>query len=383
MKHSNIIENISETRKYNNVNENPRYLTEQILTYMGNKRALLPFIADIVLLVKKELNKQKITAVDLFSGSGIVSRFLKAHCDCLYMNDLEDYCYTINKCYMANKKEIDFTALNDCYTKVVSILDNEPLRSGFISEMYAPKNDKNIQEGERVFYTTRNANYIDTARQLIGELEEPYRTFLLAPLLYEASVHTNTCGKFKGFYKNSKTGIGQFGGDGRNALKRIMADIKLPFPVFSNYNCNTIIYKCDSNVLAKELPLVDFVYIDPPYNQHPYSSNYFMLNLIDNYIKPTKYSNVCGIPVEWNKSAYNKKQTAYESMIDLCKSLNAKYMLVSFNNEGYITKEEMVNLLSSIGKLIVYEKNYNTFRASRNFNNRSIYVKEYLYLVRK
>ena len=173
--------------------------------------------------------------------------------------------------------------------------------------MYAPVDDQNIRKGERVFYTTRNAHYIDTARQLIETVSEPYKTLLLAPLLYEASVHNNTSGVFKGFYKNSKTGIGQYGGDGRNALKRIMSDIDLKLPVFSNYSCETIIMQKDANQLARELPMVDLVYMDPPYNQHPYGSNYFMLNLINNYKKPEKVSQVSGIPLEWNKSQYNKK----------------------------------------------------------------------------
>ena len=32
--------------------------------------------------------------------------------------------------------------------------------------------------------------------------------------------------------------------------------------------------------VLNELKNLDVIYADPPYNQHPYSSNYFMLNLI-------------------------------------------------------------------------------------------------------
>ena len=139
----------------------------------------------------------------------------------------------------------------------------------------------------------------------------------------------------------------------------------------------------DANQLAKELPFVDLVYMDPPYNQHPYGSNYFMLNLINNYQRPEEVSQVSGIPVGWNKSQYNKKQTARDSMFDLCANLKARYLLISFSSDGFISKEEMVEMLSSIGEVEVFDKEYNTFRGCRNLNGRDIYVKEHLYLVRK
>lgn len=363
--------------------ENESYLTDQIITYLGNKRSLLSFIENAVSVVKERLEKEKLDVADIFSGSGIVSRFLKQHSAILYSNDLEDYCNTINRCYLANKADIDLDQLKAYYSEIKNILDTQPLRKGFISEMYAPQDDQNIKKGERVFYTTRNAQYIDTARQLIDKIPEPYKTYLLAPLLYEASVHNNTSGVFKGFYKNSKTGIGQFGGDGRNALQRILSDIELKMPIFSNFACETVISQKDANVLADELPPVDLVYMDPPYNQHPYGSNYFMLNIINNYKKPNEISEVSGIPVGWNKSQYNKKQTAKDSMFDLCKKLKAKYLLISFSSDGFISKEEMVDMLSSLGEVEVFDKEYNTFRGCRNLNNRDIHVKEYLYLVKK
>lgn len=363
--------------------ENEAYLTEQIITYLGNKRSLLSFIGTAVNVVKENLGKEKLDMVDIFSGSGIVSRFFKQHSRILYANDLEDYCRTISQCYLSNAAEIDLERLAEAYRTVKTALDTEPLRPGFISELYAPADDQNIQKGERVFYTTRNARYIDTARQRIETVPEPYKTFLLAPLLYEASVHNNTSGVFKGFYKNSKTGIGQFGGNGRNALQRILCDIELKFPVFSRFSCETVILQKDANQLARELPPVDMVYIDPPYNQHPYGSNYFMLNLINSYQRPEEVSRVSGIPVGWNKSAYNKKQTAKDSMYDLCTHLKARYLLISFSSDGFIGKEEMVDMLSSMGEVEVLDRDYNTFRGCRNLSGRDIHVKEYLYLVKK
>ncbi len=365
------------------VEENQKYLTEQIITYLGNKRSLLSFIGMAVDDIRRELGREKLDIADLFSGSGVVSRYFKGHARTLYVNDLEQYCQRINRCYLTNADSVDHCLLDRYFQRVRTVLEQEPLRAGFITRMYSPEDDASIKAGERVFYTTRNAMYIDTARQLLEEIPEPYQTFLLAPLLYEASVHNNTSGVFKGFYKNSKTGIGQYGGDGRNALTRILGDIQLKKPVFSRFSCDVHLFQQDANLLAEQLPEVDLAYLDPPYNQHPYGSNYFMLNLIDSYRCPHEVSTVSGIPKAWNKSAYNKKQTAGEAMFDLCSRLKANYLLISFNSEGFISKEEMVSMLEQLGEVKVFDKEHNTFRGSRNLSNREIHVTEYLYLVRK
>ncbi len=94
-------------------------------------------------------------------------------------------------------------------------------------------------------------------------------TFFLAPLLSEASVHANTSGVFKGFYKDSSRNVGKFGGNNGDALIRILGDINLPFPLFSNYECGVEIHRGDSNIIADCIDEVDIAYLDPPYNQHP------------------------------------------------------------------------------------------------------------------
>ena len=364
--------------------ERNEYLTEQIITYLGNKRSLLNFIDAVIKYVISELNKNKIDTFDVFAGSGIVSRLLKQYSNNLYVNDLEDYCYTINNCYLSNEDEIDFEELNKWYNITKYRLRSEPLISnGFISRLYAPKDDKNIQPGERVFFTTRNANYIDTARQYLNEVPEPYKTLLLGPLLYEASTKNNTSGVFKGFYKNSKTNLGQFGGNGKNALQRILADIELKLPILSQNHCKTHIFQGDSNIICKKIPHVDLAYLDPPYNQHPYGSNYFMLNLINNYNEPKNISKVSGIPKNWNKSNYNKKLNALNSMKELCIDLNASYILISYNSEGYISYDEMLTMLKKLGEVKIFTKNYNVYRGCRNLNNRYIYVREFLFLLKK
>lgn len=379
--------------------ENSQYLTEQLITYIGNKRALLGFIEQGVTLVQQCLGGKKLTVFDVFSGSGIVSRFFKKYASHIYANDMEQYASIISSCYLANKSELNSKKLksyyaqlnNICAERIKSALDGNGkvvTPPGFISELYAPHNLNHIRKGERCFYTPYNACYLDIMRQSITELvPEELQQYFIAPLLSEASVHANTGGIFKGFYKNSNTGIGKFGGNGENALSRIMGTISLPFPIFSAYNCESTIFCEDANSLASSdhSPAVDLAYIDPPYNQHPYGSNYFMLNLIANYTRPNSktMSRVSGIPHNWNRSLYNKHPRAAQTFLDLVQHLNAKYLLISFNDEGFITQQEMVTLLSTVGRVTVLESPYTAFRASRNLSSRSIHVKEYLYVVEK
>ena len=363
--------------------ENNDFLSTQIITYIGNKRILIGYIQKEIELIKAKLNKKKLVTADLFSGSGIVARMLKQHSSIVIANDLENYSRILNSCYLFNRREFDA----DRYFDLRNVLEKEFFEvktPGIICENYAPKDTNDIKAGERAFYTRENAERIDTYRKLIEKVDEEYRNFFLAPLLTEASIHVNTSGVFKGFYKDKKTGIGCFGGTGKNALTRIMGQIELPVPVFSNYSSKMQLFQQDTVELSAELKKIDIAYLDPPYNQHPYGSNYFMLNLIaDNSIPDVKLSKVSGIPCNWNRSKFNKKAFALDSMDKIIANLDAKYTIVSYNNEGFIEFDEMKNMLKKYGKVKTVEILYNTFRGSRNLKNRDIHVNEFLFVLEK
>ena len=363
--------------------ENEAFLTRQLITYIGNKRSLLPFIGEALGKARRRLGREKIKIFDAFSGSGAAARFFKAYADLLIVNDLEAYSETINRCYLANTEELPLGELREIHQVLLRRFREEPLQKGFITDLYAPQDENNIRAGERVFYTPRNAMFIDTGRQYIEEVDPGLRHFFLGPLLSEASVHANTAGVFKGFYKDRHTGKGRFGGTNRNALSRIEGDIALPFPVWSNFNCPVKIFRDDTNKLISSLEEVDLAYIDPPYNQHPYGSNYFMLNLILSYERPSLLSTVSGIPPDWNRSAYNKRPESLKAFRELVENIRSKFLLVSFNSEGFIPHGEMVSILEKTGKAEVFDTPYNTFRGSRNLRARQTHVREYLYLVEK
>lgn len=361
---------------------NSEYFLSHLITYIGNKRKLLPFINDAIVRVKRQLKKDKITALDGFSGSGVVARLLKHHTTDLISNDFEEYTYTINATYLTNKKDVNIPRLE----KAINYLNRNKLKKTksdyFITKNYAPKNDKSIKAGERVFYTRKNAEIIDNIRYMIEhDIDDDLKSYCLSALLIKASIHNNTSGVFKGFHK--KNGIGHFGGAGENALTRILREITLDIPIFADTENNTTVFCKDINELVKEIKPVDLAYFDPPYNQHPYGSNYFMLNIINGGKPIAIQRGVSGIAENWQRSDYNKVAPAEKAMDELIKNTPAKYILISYNNEGIIPIKKFEKIVSKHGEWELLEQEYNTYRGSRNLRDRSNKVKELLWLIKK
>ena len=139
-----------------------------------------------------------------------------------------------------------------------------------------------------------------------------------------------------------------------------------------------------AEVIKKYDSPTTYIYLDPPYNEHPYGSNYFMLNLIANGQEPVDCSKVSGIPKLWNKSAFNGRNSAFDAMVLLLTNClqKARYVLISYNNEGLITDWSTIfqNLQCNVKK---YEKEYDTYHGSRNLNGRNMKVVEIMYLLSK
>lgn len=367
------------------IKENENYLTKNLLTYLGNKRKLLPEIAQEVEYVQAELNQAKTINVDLFSGSGSVSRMLKQYSSLLYANDFEQYAQVVNQGFLFNQNELDLKQVEQERLRINQKLDQQRYHSGIITANYAPQNDQHIQKGERCFYSHDNALRIDTIRYEIDQLsDQNIKTLFLANLLVQASIHVNTSGVFKGFYKDKKTGLGKFGGTNGNALTRILGKIELPPVCLSNFNCQVHATQCDANTFFQKTGVkADITYLDPPYNEHPYGSNYFMLNIIVNNKLPAKLSKVSGIPSNWQHSNYNKAKAIKQTMSDLLHHINSKYIILSYNNEGLLKKSDLIELLNEVG-IIKHEQEikYNTFRGSRNLTQRNLHTQEYLFTVK-
>lgn len=364
--------------------EDPAYLRQQLLTYLGNKRALLGPIEQAVRSVRRRLGGRRLRVLDPFAGSGVVSRLLKGHARRLVSGDLEAYAAVVARCYLRNRSTVDLGALAQIardWNRRVEL--DEGAAPGLIAERYAPRDEGDIQPEDRVFYTRDNARRIDRFRQWIDQADPALRDLLLGPLLAEASVHANTAGVFKGFYKDRRTGLGRFGGTGRDALPRILGAIRMQPPVLSRFECDVEVFQEDANQRVRREEGLDLAYLDPPYNQHPYGSNYFMLNLIVRYEPPVRPSRVSGIPVDWTRSGYNRRVQSLDLLQDLLEHLDTSHVLLSYNNEGFISLPDLETLLARYGAFERVEIPYTTFRGSRSFAHRPLRVTEHLFLLER
>lgn len=366
------------------------FLTEQIIAYIGNKRKLLNLIYKAIEKTGIEV-KKGIKFLDIFAGSGVVSRFAKMLNFEVFTNDWETYSNVINTAYLTVNKR-DLIALFGSEQNFKNLIDKinnlpEPKEEEqYIAKYYAPKEDdinKANYKTERLFYTHKNALAIDKIRNYIEEYYpsdsesediQKIRNLLIAQLLYEAGTHTNTSGVFKACHK-------EFGGHGKDALARILTPIALHAPVLfdSDYPCH--IYQQDANELVKELKGIDIAYLDPPYNQHQYGSNYHMLNTIAKWDKipvpleinaKGELKEKAGIRHDWinTRSSYCYKAEAENAFKDLINNLDAHYILISYSTDGIISFDKMRDICMSKGKTTIVTNEYTTYRGGKQSNQR-------------
>ena len=359
------------------------FVHQPMITCIGNKRKLVGWIRGVVDMLRVRCGKERLVLVDGFAGSTVVSRALLPLATRLYVNDFEYY-----SAIMAHALVPPSLAARDRIRthlqRMNELAATGPYREGIITRLYAPRNTQAILPGERCFYTHENALIIDTLRGYIADhVEPPLQAYCLAPLLIQASIHTNTAGVFKGFYKG-RDGVGCFGGAGRNALDRIMGAIRVVEPVWGAMDTEVVPSQLEVGAMVRALPpsSVDVIYLDPPYNQHPYGSNYFMLNVIARNEEPRDLSAISGIPAAWNKSAYNTRRGAVDAMRELLQSAltASRYVIVSYNNEGLIQADDWTELLAPYA-VERHEMRYDTYKGSRNLRGRSNKVMERMFVI--
>lgn len=373
------------------------YLKNNLIAYIGNKRRLLPFIENAFLNILEE-DKNIKTALDLFAGSGSVSRLLKTLNLKVYSNDWEYYSYILNYAHICiNEKDVKnmfkHTGGVENTINIINNIETINDKDRYISKYYAPLDDNNPDlKNERLFYTQYNATRIDIIRHNIEELyknkainkKEYY--YLLASIIYEGATHTNTSGVFKAFHSG-------FGGRNKDALKRILSPISLKeLYLYDGIKGEVSMLDANEYVLKNKDKHFDLVYLDPPYNQHQYGSNYHLLNTIALWDKPEinreiyingKKTDKGGIRKDWvkTKSDYCYKKTAKDAFKNLIDNINASHIVLSYSTDGIIDYDDLISILESKGKLKIVTSEYTKYRgAKRSVINKTKNV-EYLFIV--
>lgn len=373
------------------------YVEKNLIAYLGNKRKLLPLLEKGIQEFSLDFT-HKNKFLDLFAGTGVVSRLAKSLGFEVHCNDWEYYSYVINSAFIGLDSSIlqtGFLHLNgiDETLKQLNNIKEIPIEDRYISEYYCPNDDETADpDHERLFYTKANGLKIDGIRAQIarwhhdGVIDEKENNLLLALLLYEASTRSNTSGVFKGYHHG-------FGGTNGDALGRILKEIALTKPLLCPGN--GFVYHEDSLTLSRKLSDIcfDLVYLDPPYNQHQYGSNYHLLNTIAKNDKPAvnkeilvngKKINKSAIRKDWKntKSSFCYKNSAEKDFHELIQNLNAKNFMISYSTDGIIPFDTILDILSQKGELSIFSSEYTKYRGGKQALTSKIKNLEFVILVK-
>ncbi len=314
--------------------------------YLGSKQKLLYFIHETI---KKE-NITFSSFLDLFAGTGVVAASFNDESTRVVLNDILECNRCAHNAYFGSE-EIDVKKLSNII--------------GNFNEAKIKKDNYFSNNFSDTFFSKGNCMKIGWIRdeidsefehQIINKREKDY---LITSLLYAMDKIANTVGHYDAFRRN---------GDLDRKLEL------LPLEVFScQTNKNNSIYSEDSNLLAKHISC-DLVYIDPPYNSRQYCDAYHLLENVASWNKPKVFGVARKMDRSGLKSRYceNAAPRVFEELI---KSLNCKYIIVSYNNMGLkgvgrsqakISDVDIIRSLEQRGKVSIYETDFNQFTTGKS-----------------
>jgi adenine-specific DNA-methyltransferase len=377
------------------------FLKNQLITYMGNKRKLIPHIYDVITHVQQQIHKdtgrETISFADPFSGSGVVTRLALAseHVSHIVANDLAHYAHICNLCYLRTPSVTDRERIHTLIDQANALPDPTEQEQWFATH-WAPANDNHILQGERCYFTRENALRIDAIRNFIDSDAVPnqLKPYLLAPLLVQASIHNNTNGQFAAFYKDAD-GVGAFGGKKAVDFKRITERIVLPYPCFYHDDTTTNnITRKDALQWASDMAendeIIDLLYLDPPYNKHPYSIYYFLLDIIAKWDKtiviPDSYR---GQPKTWVRSPFNSSIDAARALRSMINDTPARFVALSYYDAGILSVKDIDTMLAEYGDVERHAITHNVYKrlhgigTYKRTDKDDVEAKEYLWVLRK
>ncbi|HOE39832.1 MAG TPA: DNA adenine methylase [Bacteroidales bacterium] len=345
------------------------------MRYYGAKTKLLPFIEEVV---KSTGINGTSNFVDLFAGTTSVGQHFKKLGFTVYSNDILEFSYALSKTFIELNEEPDFKKLKSklkLKSNISSLFDylNKLGRrtQGFIYENYSPN-------GGRMYFTEENALKIDTFRTLFEEWKEDNLVneleyyYLITSLLRSVNLVSNVTGTYGAYLKTW---------DNR-ALKPLVLK---KVPIIKSTTKNKA-FKKDANELIKTIK-PDILYLDPPYNSRQYASNYFLLELIAegwfNGKKPEIYGKTGMRKYEHQKSDYCSKNNAFSALEDLIlNGSKAKYILLSYNNEGIISQSCIQKVMEKIGELETMYEKHKRYKSINQTEDDPQVTKEFVYKVK-
>lgn len=314
--------------------------------YLGSKTRLLDFIHLIIEQHCGEIN----SFADIFGGTGNVAWSFNDSKTKIIVNDILKFNYFSYLAFFGNQKvdEKKLIKLINSYNSL-NVLNDNYFSLNFTNTYFNEENCKKIGY-------IRDDIEKQYSQSLLNDRE---RAYLVTSLVYAMDHIANTVGHYDAYRLN---------GDLNKKLFLKPLEIGTCFN-----NKNNEIYSEDANNLVKKIKS-DIVYIDPPYNSRQYCDAYHLLENVAEWKKPEVYGVAKKMKREKEIKSDYCTQSAPKVFDDLIQNIDAKYIIVSFNNMGgkgagrsqsKINDFEIINSLSKKGKVSVFSKEFNQFNAGK------------------
>lgn len=343
-----------------------------MIKYLGSKRTLLPVILDAVASARRADGEAPRTILDLFSGTSRVGHALKRSGYRVLANDHNAYAAALARCYV----QADAEDVREDADKLIREFNLLPGAPGYFTETFCTKS-RYIQpcNGER----------IDAIRAAIAAKSLPpeLESVLLVSLMEAADRVDSTTGLQMAYLKEWSS----------RSLKPLV--LRLPEVLPRAAAGKGEAHALDALDAASRLD-ADVAYIDPPYNQHSYLGNYHVWESLVRWDKPPVYGVACKREdVRERSSPFNSRRRFPDALRTLLQAVRAPTLIISFSNEGFITRAAMEELLTSLfpgpDRIAVIENAYRRYVGARIgiYNPQGEKVgrighltnKEYLYVV--
>ena len=291
-----------------------------MIKYLGSKRLLVDLIGDTI-----DRLAAGPTVLDLFSGTSRVGHALKRRGFRVIANDHNAYAHTLARCYVeADRQSVERDAL-----LLIDEFNRLPGEAGWFTETFCERSR---------FFQPKNGARIDAIRGAIAGkgLPPDLEAVLLVSLMEAADRVDSTTGVQMAYLK-------QWAPRASNDLDLRLPDL-LPTPAAG---------RCEAHGLdaleAAGRFTADVAYVDPPYNQHSYLGNYHVWESLVRWDQPEVYGVACKrIDCRERRSVFNSRPRFHEAIRGLLSTIRAPVILVSFSDEGWLSRDAMEAMLAEL-----------------------------------
>jgi adenine-specific DNA-methyltransferase len=295
-----------------------------LIKYLGSKRLLVPVLGELV------RSSGAATALDLFTGTTRVAQEFKRRGIEVTAVDTARYSEVLACCYIQSDADrVDRVAL----AQAVAYLNALKGVPGYFTETFCVRSR---------FFQPFNGERIDAIRDRIDSdfSGSPLRPILLCSLLEAADRVDSTTGLQMAYVKKW--------------AQRSFKPLELRVPALLPGPGRVV--RDDAAKIAADLEPVGLAYLDPPYNQHRYYTNYHIWETLIAWDSPDHYGKACkrvDSRDDSTKSVFNRKREMPDALRELIANVRAQVVVVSYNNESWVAPEDLVDMCSVRGHVEV------------------------------